>query len=368
MLRKRFVFGAAAGIAMLVGAAMMWPRRGRRRAVPVRKPPASTGRRTAPVPAGKPPPPAPKDEAVAATVNGEPIYRRDVEAGIDRGMFPAMLDQARKARLNRLIDMAAVRQYLEREKVRIPDKTVEEKLAEMKRNPPTSAGCSCCRYESLEAFLEANLLTTDDLRALIHNDLGLSRHVDDLWGAEHPAGEKRRAFLERERPRIERTYFKLAHVFFNVFQQPEYAVNPDKVTARAFHKAREAQERLRKGEPFAAVAKSCSEDQISGPQGGELGCIPRSAFGPDIEQAAGRLQPGQTSPPVESAWGVHILRRRPLDDDDVLAALRSEHRDRKLQEIWESIRAGAKIVYVDAGGGRRPVPTPGTVSPEERHR
>ena len=371
-IRKSFVLGAVAGVAILACAAVMWTRQNRRQSASIQKPPAPTAQRPAPIPAPAtappvsgekpsplppaptPPPPAPpmRDADVAAKVNGEPIYRREVDAGVDDKMFPGTMDQAREARLNRLIDIVAIRQYLARQGIKIPDDAVEREVKDMKENPPASGGCSCCRYDSLDAFLAANTLTLDDLRWLVRNDMGLNRNVDDLWNVEYPAGDKRQAFLDRERTRIEGAYFKIAHVFFNVAQQPGYASDPDLATEKATKKAKAAWERIQKGEAFAAVAKACSEDKITGAQGGALGCIPRSAFGREVEKAAAQLKPGQTGAPVESAWGVHIVRREAMNDADVLATLQSEYRNRKLQSLMASIRAGARVELPERGNGR----------------
>lgn len=65
--------------------------------------------------------------------------------------------------------------------------------------------------------------------------------------------------------------------------------------------------RLDKGEDFAAVAKAGSDDPSSA-QGGELGWIPRGATVPEFEEAAFALKPGQTSKPVRSPFGWHLIR------------------------------------------------------------
>ncbi len=65
--------------------------------------------------------------------------------------------------------------------------------------------------------------------------------------------------------------------------------------------------RLDKGEDFAAVAKDGSEDPSSA-QGGELGWIPRGTTVPAFEEAAFALKPGQTSMPVRSPFGWHLIK------------------------------------------------------------
>jgi peptidyl-prolyl cis-trans isomerase SurA len=66
--------------------------------------------------------------------------------------------------------------------------------------------------------------------------------------------------------------------------------------------------RLAAGEDFAAIARELSDDS-SGAAGGELGRIARGQMMPAFEDAAFALDPGATSPIVETPYGFHLLRR-----------------------------------------------------------
>lgn len=360
MIRKRFIVGGALGVVLL--ACAIWMNAKQRQSYPVQnsKPPdaqrLSLPQATSPQdsPAGTFPKPAGAElqaapsgvgQAVAVKVNDEPIYTKDLDAGINEDMFGGTLDQARDSRLNRMIDIVVLRQYLQKQGVDVPAAEVDKEIAELRKNPP-AAGCSCCRYNSLEEFLSANMMTMQDLRAIVSNDLGLKRNVDNLWDKEYPVGEKRDAMLAKDRARIEQGYFKIFHVFYNMAQQPEFTFDPDKVREKANRKARVAWERLHKGEAFAKVAKSCSEDKISGAKGGDMGCIPRTAFGKEVERVVLQLKPGELGGPVESPWGIHIIRREQIADEDVLQVLREEFANRTLEGLLRRIRSEAKVEHM----------------------
>ena len=66
------------------------------------------------------------------------------------------------------------------------------------------------------------------------------------------------------------------------------------------------QERVRNGESFEDLAKRYSEDS-SAPQGGDLGWLSPGETVPPFEQAMDKLEPGQTSAPVESQFGWHLI-------------------------------------------------------------
>ena len=76
------------------------------------------------------------------------------------------------------------------------------------------------------------------------------------------------------------------------------------------------------GEDFAAVAREHSQDPGSAAQGGDLGILGMGQYLPAIEEAALALQNGQVSQPVESPWGVHLIRADSRQTPD-LAVFRS---------------------------------------------
>ncbi len=66
-------------------------------------------------------------------------------------------------------------------------------------------------------------------------------------------------------------------------------------------------ERILNGEDFATLAKEFSDDPGSAQYGGELGFVERGQFVPEFEAAALKMQPGQLSQPIESAFGFHLI-------------------------------------------------------------
>jgi parvulin-like peptidyl-prolyl isomerase len=71
--------------------------------------------------------------------------------------------------------------------------------------------------------------------------------------------------------------------------------------------AKKVQERLQAGEDFAVVAKELSTDTGSKEEGGDLGWFPRGVMVTEFEDAAFALEAGQTSEPIKSSFGYHII-------------------------------------------------------------
>jgi peptidyl-prolyl cis-trans isomerase C len=68
-------------------------------------------------------------------------------------------------------------------------------------------------------------------------------------------------------------------------------------------------ERLKKGESFSNLAKELSIDKGSGKRGGDLGYFGRGMMVKPFEEAAFKLEKGQTSEPVRTEFGYHIIKR-----------------------------------------------------------
>ena len=77
------------------------------------------------------------------------------------------------------------------------------------------------------------------------------------------------------------------------------------------------QQRLSKGEDFAALAKEFSMDPGSAKSGGDLGFAGPGVYDPDFEQALYALKQGETSAPVRSSYGWHLIKLLAVQGADV---------------------------------------------------
>jgi hypothetical protein len=296
--------------------------------------------------------PAPAGDPVVARVNGEPIARSEVEAGMPKGglftaAFPRDLDALRQAKLERLLCAHALAQFLRAHEIKVTEAEIDAEVAQLRRTPP-SAGCACCRYASLEEFMEALAIDMQELRRGIANDLGTQRYLEARWKKEYPGGEKRAALLQTGRARLEQDYLKASHIFFNAFQNQRFESDPDGVRRETRGKAEKAWRRLNAGEAFEAVASEVSEDAMSKPTGGTLGCIPREALGKQFAEAVLALEPGKYGRPVETPWGWHVIRREAMTDADLLDLLRADVVGRWWADERQQLLADARIERLGA--------------------
>ena len=87
---------------------------------------------------------------------------------------------------------------------------------------------------------------------------------------------------------------------------PRVVTAADSAAVRA--RALALREEILKGAKFEDVAKRESADTVSGAQGGFLGRGPKGRFVEAFEKAAFALPPGQISEPVETQFGVHLIK------------------------------------------------------------
>lgn len=86
---------------------------------------------------------------------------------------------------------------------------------------------------------------------------------------------------------------------------PEGASETQKASAR--EQAASVLARAQKGEDFAAMARTMSQDTVSAGQGGEVGWFGRGRMVKPFEDAAFATAPGQFAPVVETSYGFHVL-------------------------------------------------------------
>ena len=119
---------------------------------------------------------------------------------------------------------------------------------------------------------------------------------------------------------------------------------------KALQQIMEAQQLLKQGTPFAAVARQFSDQHG---QAGDLGTFARGAMVEKFENVVFRMAPGEMSDVFQTEFGYHIAlvherhpaRERSFQEamNDVVATLRSEREQEALDAYVSSLRETATI-------------------------
>ena len=298
-------------------------------------------------PAAKPVPAQLPD--VVAQVNGEPVKKAELEMAVktleDRARSavpPEQRDVVYRQVLDRVIGFKLLVQEVKTRKLVAPPWEVDAQLAEIKKQFQSD--------EQFQQMLKGRGLTYEQLRAETADAAAVNKMLQAEIDPKITVTEADiKKFYDENKPRFrQEDSVHAAHIMIRAEAQADPATK-----AKAKAQADDVFQQLKKGAPFADLAKKFSQDPGSAPNGGDLGFFSKGQMAPQFEQAAFALQPGQTSAVVESPFGYHIIRvieakpGRDLSFDEVKGQindyLKQQQRDQKGQEFVDQLKAKAKI-------------------------
>jgi peptidyl-prolyl cis-trans isomerase D len=152
--------------------------------------------------------------------------------------------------------------------------------------------------------------------------------------------EDLQAFYEKTKSRYSEGEKRHAHHILISIAGPSDGKQDAKADAAALAKAQEVETQLKGGKDFAELAKKYSADPGSAAQGGDLGWAEKSAYVGPFADALFAMQAGQTSDPVKTQFGYHIIK---LDEirpahvrsfDEVHAELEAQYRRDQAGEVF----------------------------------
>lgn len=121
------------------------------------------------------------------------------------------------------------------------------------------------------------------------------------------------------------------------------AVNDTRSVAEATALLREVRLAVEGGASFEDRARELSEDPDTAERGGDLGTVGKGIYPDAFEDVLWALSAGEMSEPVQTEFGVHLIKLIEIEDrqvptleqrrEDIVAALRREKADRKFEEL-----------------------------------
>lgn len=304
---------------------------------------------------------------VAAVVDGEKIYRADVEryfqnqtAGSNQ---PLSDEQATGLRLNileNLIDNQILMHRAGKLGLLATDEEVDRKLKEIK-SPYTD--------EQFAQSLQERKLSPDDVKREIRRSLTaekvVNREITSKINISEPDISAYYNQHKAEFNSIEPRYH-LAHILVTTSPDPQ-GRDPNKAhnEAEARKKINDVMAKLQAGNEFSSLAMTYSEDSATSANGGDIGIVPESALkqtDPATRDDVMKLKPGQytpviplTNPSNRQLAGFQIVKlismqpagMRDPSDQRVQQEIRQKLQDRREQLLksayFEVMRDQAKI-------------------------
>jgi peptidyl-prolyl cis-trans isomerase SurA len=308
---------------------------------------------------------------VAATVNGHPIERAEVERyyrdNLGNPSQQPSKEQAQATRLNilrQLIDDEILQQRAANLHLVATDEEVDAKLAEMKA-PYTQ--------EEFNQRLKSSGLSLEDLRRQIRQNLTQNELINkEIVSRINITDADITNFYNTNKAQfnfIEPKYHIAEIVVTSQPAKMQQAANLQNSKAgndaEAHKKIEMLHSRLESGDDFASVAMNFSEASNDSSNGGDMGLIPESTLrsDPTVFAAISKLKPGQMTDVVPlvapgsktaSAYAIYKLLeiepagQRELKDPRVQQDIRQQLRDGSAQLLraayYEMLRDQAHVV------------------------
>ena len=263
----------------------------------------------------------------AVRVNGEAIsyqrfngvyeeYLRDNRVNITTTRSPERLTHLRREAMDLLIEQELIRQAAEAQGVEVAEEEVEAAEAELR-----------AAFESpdeLTSRLESEGYTVAGYRDHLRRMIAASKYLDGIRAeAAKVSDEELEAYYRDNERRL--TLPEQVRVRHILLTWKPMGTRDDRAAIR--EQMIPILEKARGGADFAELARAHSEDATA-QDGGDTGLFHRGEMVPAFEDVAFALQPGEVSDPVETPFGVHVLR---LEE-------RQEPRLLPLDEIREQLR------------------------------
>ena len=303
---------------------------------------------------------------VAATVDGEKIYRADVEryfqnqtAGSTQPLSEEQATGLRLSILENLIDNQILMHRAGKLGLLATDEEVERRLKELKT--PNSD-------EEFAKRLQERNLTVDDVKREIRRSLTADKVVNrEIVSKINITDQDIAAYYNQHKSEfnlIEPRYH-LAHIVVGTSADPQGRdPNKARTATDARKKIDDVLQRLQDGAEFSTLAMTFSEDSATSANGGDLGIVYESALkqtDPTTREDIMKLKPGQFTPviplsgPGRQVSGFQIVKlisvepagMRDLSDQRVQQDIRQQLQDRREQLLktayFEVMRNEAKI-------------------------
>ncbi len=322
------------------------------------------------------------DKTAIVTVNGEAITKGQYEEVLNKQTKSPQFKQlgpeakdpngvmmlmAKDRIINELIVKTLLEQQIKEHKITVTDDDIKAKRKDITEKIGSE--------ERLQEILKENNVSESQLKEDLVNEIKIDKLVSAT--ADVKVSDKEVAdFYNENKASFDRPErVKAAHILIeaNPDKIKQDIIDADKngkltaaeidakVKAKLDEKMAQAkkvrEEVVKNPEKFGELAKKYSEDKASAVNGGDLGFFPKDAMVKEFATAAFSLKPGVVSEIVVTEFGNHIIIVRdraaaglqPLDKvkDEIKTFLEQQKKITALQNLFEGLKASAKIEYND---------------------
>ena len=252
-----------------------------------------------------------------AVVNGSAITLEDFDremgrvrqqiAGAGRALDDSQLATIKKDLLERLINRELLFQETQKKGIRVQEQTVNEQMKAIRDRFPSD--------DAFKKALTSMSLSEPQVRSQIVKGLAIQEFVSKQFEEKVTlSAEESRDYYEKNPDAFKQPeQVHASHILIMVDPKADQAKKDE-----ARQKITQIQQRLRKGDDFASLAKDLSECPSSA-KGGDLGYFGRGQTAKPFEDKAFAMKPGEVSDVVETHLGYHIIKVTDKKPETILA-------------------------------------------------
>lgn len=247
-----------------------------------------------------------------ATVNNEIVTLEDFQKKVSplieqyqrvyKGADAAEKMKAlKKELLNQMVDEKLLRQEAKRQNIVATKQDIEKGIGEVKKRFSPDNDYKDYKDELARQGYTEKTFEKDIKEQLMVMKL-IEREVKEKVGP--PTEEEIKKYYEERKDEMKQPeQVKARHILIKVDEKDDL-----KVQSAALKRIQEVQEKIKKGEDFAALAKEYSEDPGSKETGGDLGFFSKETMVTEFSKVAFSLKPGEVSEVIKTAFGYHLIK------------------------------------------------------------
>ncbi|MBW2143044.1 MAG: peptidylprolyl isomerase [Deltaproteobacteria bacterium] len=290
-------------------------------------------------------------KAKVAAVNGAVISQIDFNremnivqqrlTRMEKSFNDSQMKTLKNEVLERLINRELLYQESQKNGIKVEESAINEQIDALKKRFPNE--------DEFKKTLQNMDFSQNYLTTQITRDLAIKQFIDKQFSEKITVSDKEAKSYFDSHPDAFNSpeQVKASHILIKVDPKAD-----ESQKAAARKKIEEIQQRLKKGEDFATLAKEFSQCPSSA-GGGDLGSFQRGQMVKPFEDAVFALAPGEVSGIVETEFGYHLIKsvdKKPKASfayNDIKEKLKQHLKQNKVQEqvgeYVEELRKKAKV-------------------------
>ncbi|MBO1223269.1 MAG: peptidylprolyl isomerase [Candidatus Scalindua sediminis] len=238
-----------------------------------------------------------KGEDIVATVNGEKVFRKDLDRRLSvlKRMNQEVTRSTQMLVVNQLTKKVLLKQFVEGQNIEVSNEEIQGEVEKIKfflKSGPNNS------EKPLEEILESRGSSISELEAEVTRTLALSKYLD-----KEVSDDEKRSYFDANKNAFNGERVRASHVLIDTRK-----MKTDAELEGAKQKIGDIKKEIDNGADFAEMAKKYS-DCPSAEKGGDIDFFQRKgSMVEEFAKVAFSMEVGEVSEPVKTPFGYHIIK------------------------------------------------------------